>query len=118
MFSRFIPIEYQFTSYFFLELCVITSNIDEDIKSEPHHIVKRRMNLREVLNLQLAEKSQRTVLTKSENRVSLNQLHDLANFLIFKVKTSNIFNISLTMKRDEKAEEEEEERFADSKKSD
>lgn len=38
-----------------------------------------------------------------DNKVVLHQLHDLANFLIYKLKTSNIFNISLSMKSDEKS---------------
>ena len=47
-------------------------------------------------------------MNKADNRIFLTQLHDLANFLIYKVKTSNIFNISLSMKDDDRHDEEDE----------
>lgn len=32
-------------------------------------------------------------------------MHDLANFLVYKIKTSNIFNISLSLKDEKRGEQ-------------
>lgn len=106
IFSKFMPIDYEFTSCFNLEISITTMMFDENLKSENMQI-KKKLNLREVINLQLAEKQQRIKMNKADNRIFLTQLHDLANFLIYKVKTSNIFNISLSMKDDDRHDEED-----------
>ena len=113
LFSKFNPIAYRYTSSYNLEICIVSMRYDEKEKDQNMKI-KKKLNLREVINLQLASKSQVIRLNKADNRIFLANLHDLANFLIFKIKTSNLFNISLSMKDDDKQSERDEEEHSGS----
>ena len=110
IFNPFEPIKYLYTSYFELELNILTTVFEkirtsEDQKEE--QFIKRNLNLREIINLQLAERAQRMGLRSIDNKIYLGDIKDLANFIIYKIKTSNIFNISLSLKSEEENNNED-----------
>lgn len=65
-----MPIDYEFTSHLNLEIIIMTTNFDESLKHENMQ-VKRKFNLREIINLQMAEKHQRIKMNKVDNRIFL-----------------------------------------------
>jgi hypothetical protein len=109
--TKFEPIKYLFTSYFEMELHLTTVHFDRLDKEdslenldEPkiEDFIIRNLNLREIINLQMGERAQRVGL-RIDNRLYLQDIQDLANFILYKIKTSNIFNITLSLKQDEEA---------------
>ena len=108
IFQPFEPIKYLYTSFFELEINVLTASYDklrgsDDLRSED--FIRRNLNLREIINLQLAERAQRMGFRNIDNKIYLGDIKDLANFITFKIKTSNIFNVTLSLKNEEENEE-------------
>ena len=71
------------------------SNFDRKV------ILKRRKNLLEVLNLQKVDETQTPLLTANKTHINIADLKNMAEFLYFKLRTSNIFNIRVSMRNDE-----------------
>lgn len=67
-------------------------------------IIKRRKNLLEVLNLQKVEFSDSQMLTSQKAVVNISDLRKMADFLYFKLRTSNIFNLRVSARSDEEEE--------------
>lgn len=107
LFRPFEPIRYLHTSSFELELHILTTQLGERprFESGEEQFIKRSLNLREIINLQLAERAQRHGFRSIDNKIYLSDIRDLANFILYKIKTSNIFNITLTLKEEEDAED-------------
>ena len=114
IFQTFEPIRYLYTSFFELELMLLTRQLydrpvrtdgskDGAVKTE--RFVRRSLNMREILNLQLAERAQRHGFRSIDNRIYLGDIKDLANFILYKIKTSNIFNITLSLKNADENED-------------
>jgi hypothetical protein len=57
------------------------------------------------MNLQMAERAQRHGFSSIENKIYLSDIKDLANFILYKIKTSNIFNITLSLKEEDEISE-------------
>lgn len=107
IFRPFEPIRYLYTSSFELELHILTIQLGEKTKMEnrQEQFIKRNLNLREIINLQLAERAQRHGFRSIDNKIYLSDIKDLANFIVYKIKTSNIFNITLALKEEEDGED-------------
>jgi len=109
IFQPFEPIKYLYTSLFELELILSTRPLHDKHKhneeSKTEETIKRNLNLREIINLQLAERAQRHGFRSIDNKIYLGDIKDLANFILYKIKTSNIFNVTLTLKHDEEQDD-------------
>jgi hypothetical protein len=60
-----------------------------------------------VINLQVIENNLLGTATMSEARLSQAHIRNLAEFVIFKMQTSNAFNISLSLKEGEISDDED-----------
>lgn len=85
----------------------MTIQLGERLRSEStqEQFIKRNLNLREIINLQMAEKAQRHGFSSIDKKIYLSDIKDLANFILFKIKTSNIFNITLSLKEEDEVSE-------------
>lgn len=95
------------TSSYELELHILTIQLGERLRSDnaQEQFIKRNLNLREIINLQMAERAQRHGFSSIENKIYLSDIKDLANFILYKIKTSNIFNITLSLKEEDEISE-------------
>ena len=74
---------------------------EEPMNNDRKIILKRRKNLLEVLNLQKVDETQTPLLTANKTLINIADLKNMAEFLYFKLRTSNIFNIRVSMRNDE-----------------
>lgn len=107
VFRSFEPIRYLDASSYELELHILTIQLGERLRSDnaQEQFIKRNLNLREIMNLQMAERAQRHGFSSIENKIYLSDIKDLANFILYKIKTSNIFNITLSLKEEDEVSE-------------
>lgn len=107
IFSPFEAVKYLHTSSFELELQILTLALYDDKRTEGgEQLIKRNLNLREIINLHMAERAINTGFRNIDNKVYLGDAKDLASFILYKIKTSNIFNITLSLKNEEEPEDQ------------